>query len=395
MNMAGEAHTRDARAPLGATRNGTQAPRDAFARGPLRAARLRCRKGLHRIGQGDALARVIPTVRYRDVPAAVAWLCKAFGLRKHRLVAGENGAPCYAELRLGGSIVMIAPIEDTAFGRLMVQPDELGGVETQVCYLYVDNVAAHYARAKAAGAVVVIDPDDQANEGRGYSCRDPEGHVWNVGSYDPWQNRRAEARGRPPRRERHALAALLLVSVAAVLTADMPPPTPTARVGAALAETRAEEPAAEAQRRREAAERAAHEQREREVQAESAARATAEKAAAEARAQLVESHGAREKAEREAAAVRAQLEGALSAKAAAERAARQARVLLATADRDVREARAQAALEQKKRIAAEGTRKRVRAFRIIRSRTSVWCYNPGTPNPGADHGAQLSGFCKG
>ena len=45
---------------------------------------------------------------------------------------------------------------------------------------------AHYARAKAAGAEIVIDIADQDYGGRLYVCRDPEGHVWNFGSYDPW-----------------------------------------------------------------------------------------------------------------------------------------------------------------------------------------------------------------
>src|SRR4030095_9359123 len=75
-------------------------------------------------------APLIPTVRYRDVPAAIAWLCKAFGMQEHRVVADQNGVPCYAELTFGGGgMLMVAPIEDTAFGRLMVQPDEIGGVE--------------------------------------------------------------------------------------------------------------------------------------------------------------------------------------------------------------------------------------------------------------------------
>ena len=45
---------------------------------------------------------------------------------------------------------------------------------------------AHYRQALVAGAVVVIDIKDEDYGGRGYSCRDPEGHIWNFGSYDPW-----------------------------------------------------------------------------------------------------------------------------------------------------------------------------------------------------------------
>jgi uncharacterized glyoxalase superfamily protein PhnB len=43
-----------------------------------------------------------------------------------------------------------------------------------------------YARAKAAGAEIVMEIEDQDYGGRLYSCRDPEGHLWNFGTYDPW-----------------------------------------------------------------------------------------------------------------------------------------------------------------------------------------------------------------
>jgi uncharacterized glyoxalase superfamily protein PhnB len=399
--MDREAHIRDAHIPLEATSHGREARRRAFARPSLRRARIRSHAGLRRIRRGDGPpARVVPTIRYRDVPAAVAWLCRAFGMQEHRVVADEAGAPRYAELRFGGSLVMIAPIEETAFGRLMVQPDELGGVETQVCYLCVDNVQAHYTRARTAGAVVVIDPDDEANNGRGYSCRDPEGHVWNFGSYDPWQNARAQSRGRPQGREPHALAALLLVSLAAVLAGDALPPAPSARAGAMLAEARVVEPAAVGWQRRQTAEAPAIERERRaEAEADGAALKAAEKMVAEVRAGLAEAQGAEAKAQREAAAVRAQLAGALSAKAAAERAAREARSLLAGAEADAKEARAQAALEQKRRLAADQaaarSRRRVAAFRIIRPQPRVWCYSSNAPNPASNRGARLSGFCKG
>lgn len=45
---------------------------------------------------------------------------------------------------------------------------------------------AHYAVAKAAGAEMVLDIQDQDYGGRGYTCRDLEGYVWSFGDYDPW-----------------------------------------------------------------------------------------------------------------------------------------------------------------------------------------------------------------
>jgi uncharacterized glyoxalase superfamily protein PhnB len=63
---------------------------------------------------------------------------------------------------------------------------EVGGVGTQSAYVVVEDCDAHYARAVAAGAEVLLDIVDRDYGGRGYSCRDPEGHVWSFGSYDPW-----------------------------------------------------------------------------------------------------------------------------------------------------------------------------------------------------------------
>jgi uncharacterized glyoxalase superfamily protein PhnB len=43
-----------------------------------------------------------------------------------------------------------------------------------------------YRSAKAAGAEMVRDIADMEYGGRAFTCRDPEGHVWSVGSYNPW-----------------------------------------------------------------------------------------------------------------------------------------------------------------------------------------------------------------
>jgi len=69
---------------------------------------------------------------------------------------------------------------------LVTTPDRTGGIGTQSAYVIVENADAHYARALAAGARIVIDVKDEGYGGRGYSCRDPEGHLWNFGTYDPW-----------------------------------------------------------------------------------------------------------------------------------------------------------------------------------------------------------------
>jgi hypothetical protein len=74
-----------------------------------------------------------------------------------------------------------------AWGKRITQPDEIGGRETQCSCLIVADADAHYARAKGAGAVIIDELETKDYGGKGYSCRDPEGHLWWFGTYDPWK----------------------------------------------------------------------------------------------------------------------------------------------------------------------------------------------------------------
>ena len=133
-------------------------------------------------------ATVIPCLRYRDAPKAIEWLCSVFGFEKHLVVPNEDGSIAHAQLSLGNGMVMLGSVTkaENEFGQLTAQPDETGGKETQSPYLVVSDPDALYQRAKAAGAKIEIDIKDEDYGGRGFSCRDLEGHLWNVGSYDPW-----------------------------------------------------------------------------------------------------------------------------------------------------------------------------------------------------------------
>jgi uncharacterized glyoxalase superfamily protein PhnB len=133
-------------------------------------------------------ATIVPCLRYRDAPAAIEWLCRAFGFTKNLVVPGEGGTIAHAQLTLGNGMIMLGSDLKSEFGRLMLHPDETGGRETQAAYVVVQEIDAHYARAKNGGAEMVIDIADQDYGGRVYTCRDLEGHVWSFGSYDPWRN---------------------------------------------------------------------------------------------------------------------------------------------------------------------------------------------------------------
>jgi uncharacterized glyoxalase superfamily protein PhnB len=133
-------------------------------------------------------ASVIPVLRYRDAPAAIEWLCQTFGFEKHLVVPNEDGTIAHAQLSFGNGMVMLGSVlkDETEFGRLMKQPDEIGGAGTQAAYVVVNDADAVYARAKAAGAKIVIEIKDEDYGGRSFSCYDLEGHLWSFGTYDPW-----------------------------------------------------------------------------------------------------------------------------------------------------------------------------------------------------------------
>lgn len=138
-------------------------------------------------GATDTVATIIPGLRYADAARAMEWLCRAFGFERHLVVPGEDGAIAHAQLRFGNGMIMLGSARDDEYGRLIKQPSEVAGAETQAPYVIVDDVDAHWERAKAEGAVLVMAPEDQPYGGRFYSCRDIEGHLWNFGTYDPWK----------------------------------------------------------------------------------------------------------------------------------------------------------------------------------------------------------------
>jgi uncharacterized glyoxalase superfamily protein PhnB len=129
---------------------------------------------------------VVTGMMYRRAPQAIEWLCQVFGFQKRAIYPGPNQTIMHAELTLGSGMIMIGSVADNEHGRLMKQPDEIGGAETRSVNLIVDDADAVYERAKAAGAQIVTDIEDKPYGGRGFTCPDLEGRIWNVGTYNPW-----------------------------------------------------------------------------------------------------------------------------------------------------------------------------------------------------------------
>jgi len=130
---------------------------------------------------------VIPALRYQNAPAAIDWLCQAFGFQKQAVYANADGTIGHAQLTFGNGMVMVSSVvKDTPYSNLLRQPEEIGKHVTQAPCLIVSDCDAIYKTAKAAKAEIVIDIADMDYGGRAFTCRDPEGHLWCIGSYDPW-----------------------------------------------------------------------------------------------------------------------------------------------------------------------------------------------------------------
>jgi uncharacterized glyoxalase superfamily protein PhnB len=134
----------------------------------------------------DSRSTVIPGHRYRNAPAAIEWLEKVFGFERKAVHEGPNGVILHAELTLGNGMIMLGSGKDDKSGRNFKSPDELGGVETCALYIVVPDADAAHARAVAAGAEVTTPLHDTPYGSRDFAVKDPEGHTWYVGTYDPW-----------------------------------------------------------------------------------------------------------------------------------------------------------------------------------------------------------------
>ena len=135
----------------------------------------------------DNFPRLTSGITYQDAAKAIDWLCEAFGFELRLKVEGEPGQILHSELTYGDGVIMVSPEKHDApnhpWQRSMRSPKSLGGMYTQSIMMYVDDVDAHCARARAKGAVIVQEPSvhdygDEYWSDRSYGAVDPEGHVW-------------------------------------------------------------------------------------------------------------------------------------------------------------------------------------------------------------------------
>jgi uncharacterized glyoxalase superfamily protein PhnB len=129
---------------------------------------------------------IMPTLRYRDAPAAIDWFCKILGFERHAVYSNPDGSIGHAELILGGGMIMLGSEKDDEYARGFKTPGDLGGFETRSTYIIVPDADAVHARAQTAGAIIVRPLQDTAYGSREFTMKDPEGNTWSVGTYNPW-----------------------------------------------------------------------------------------------------------------------------------------------------------------------------------------------------------------
>jgi uncharacterized glyoxalase superfamily protein PhnB len=127
--------------------------------------------------------RIAPALFYEDAATAIDWLCRAFGFQVRLKVQGDDGRIAHSELVFGDGVIMVGDGSAHPDWVFRKSPKALGGACTQSLMVYVDDVDAHCARARAAGAKIFMEPDlhdygDDHWADRSYGAVDPEGHHW-------------------------------------------------------------------------------------------------------------------------------------------------------------------------------------------------------------------------
>ena len=117
---------------------------------------------------------IVPHLAYDDAPAAIAFLCAAFGFEEVYRLEMPDGRIGHAELCYRGNALMLASsYPEIGFAGAA----KLHSVHSQL-RIDVEDVDEHFARARAAGATIAAEPADAPHGDREYRAIDPEGQRW-------------------------------------------------------------------------------------------------------------------------------------------------------------------------------------------------------------------------
>ena len=127
---------------------------------------------------------VIPMIAYENGPAAMDWLARVFGFRERARMLGDNGRLSHGEMEAGAGVIMLATPSPHYQGPKHHREEcDAAKQWSEVPYIidgvlvYVEDIDAHFERAKANGATI-LSPLEQGQEGGRYRAEDIEGHRW-------------------------------------------------------------------------------------------------------------------------------------------------------------------------------------------------------------------------
>src|SRR5439155_1725085 len=120
---------------------------------PVRLTRLTSKGGTNQMAKNppEESPNIFPALRYKNGAAALEWLARAFGFEQQMVVPGPEGTIAHAQMKLGPGVIMLGS------GKHGPGTDNPWDTVKQGVYVYVEDVDAHYARAKAAGAESVME----------------------------------------------------------------------------------------------------------------------------------------------------------------------------------------------------------------------------------------------
>jgi len=115
---------------------------------------------------------------YKDPLAALDWLERAFGFERVMVICDQQDQLVHSEMRFGDSYLMVG----SEWADFTASPASIGGKNTQTLHVHLqEGLDQHCEHARAAGAVILREPQDEFYGDRTYTARDTEGHVWTFG----------------------------------------------------------------------------------------------------------------------------------------------------------------------------------------------------------------------
>ena len=124
------------------------------------------------------LPSVSSSVCYKDPQAALRWLEEAFGFEPYMVILSDKDELMHSEMRFGDGVVMVG----SEWSPMHKSPKSIDGLNTQTVHVHLnEDIDAHCARARKAGAVIQMEPTTQFYGDRTYRAIDPEGHIWSFG----------------------------------------------------------------------------------------------------------------------------------------------------------------------------------------------------------------------